>query len=83
MLPVQDPYFLDCLREAVHDPEFVAEFDRLTGHNLSRHGTGLDLMIDDASGRTEAGIREFCEFVRDHVYTPTKESVGAYPESDQ
>lgn len=67
-MTVIDPASLVCLRESARDPELVAEFDRLTGSNLSRHGTALDLMIDDSTGRTEAGVKEFVEFVREFVY---------------
>jgi hypothetical protein len=31
--------FLDCVEFAIGVPELVAEFDRLTGSNLSRRGT--------------------------------------------
>jgi hypothetical protein len=58
--------FLDCVEFAIGVPELVAEFDRLTGSNLSRRGTPLEAMIDDAAGRTDAEIAAFVEeFVRD------------------
>jgi len=43
----------------------VREYDRLRGTNLSRRGTGLELMIDDATGRTEGDVRGFVEFCED------------------
>lgn len=63
-----DPFFLTCLFEAVHTPGFVQEFDRLTGHNLSLRGTGLDLKIDEATGRLEQGMVDFVKFVKETVY---------------
>ena len=59
----------DCLLAAAGESELVAEFDRLTGHNLSRKGSSLDLMIDDATGRTEEGLRDFSQFVYECIYT--------------
>jgi hypothetical protein len=59
---------IECLTVAANTPELVAEFDRLTGHNLSRAGTPMDLAIDDASGRTEAGAKEFIDFVHDCIF---------------
>ena len=66
--PVGRPTFAECLVCAANTPELVSEFDRLTEHNLSRIGSGLDLAIDDASGRTEQGMRDFIAFVRDCIY---------------
>lgn len=57
--------FGDFLRACSSEPDLVAEFDRLRGTNLSRRGTGLDLMIDDATGRTDADCREWIEFCAD------------------
>ncbi len=75
-MPSVDPYFLTCVREAANTPELVAEFDRLTGNNLSRRGSGLDLLIDDSTGRTETGFHEFLEFVYETIYARTKEVDG-------
>ncbi len=53
---------------AANTPELVAEYDRLSGTNLSRRGTPLDLMIDDAVGRQEKEMHGFVEFVRECIY---------------
>lgn len=63
-----DPWFHCCLAEAANNRELIREFDRLYGHNLSRRGAPLDLLVDDASGRMEVGVAAFCEFVRECVY---------------
>lgn len=62
------PTMIECLTVAANTTELVAEFDRLTGHNLSRNGSPFYLAIDDASGRTEAGAKEFIDFVRDCIF---------------
>src|SRR5690606_17772517 len=49
-LPELDPLFLRCLKEAAANPEFVAEFDRLTSSNLSMRGSPLELAIDREAG---------------------------------
>lgn len=61
-------FFLYCLKCAASNKELVTEFDRLTGHNLSRAGSGFELLIDDATGRTEVACKEFIEFVEECIY---------------
>lgn len=57
-----------CLIEAAKNKDLVKQFDRLYGTNLSFKGSQLDLAIDKSSGRTEADVGIFIEFVRDKVY---------------
>jgi hypothetical protein len=57
--------FVELLRHAVANKEMIAEFDRLKGHNLSRIGVPIALMIDDATGRTEQALDDFTDFVWD------------------
>lgn len=79
-----DPFFFECLREAAQYPGFVEEYDRLTGSNLSRRGTGLDLAIDQASGRLETELHAFAIFVRDHVYVHCRaEARDKEPSNDE
>ena len=61
------PTLAECMIVASGTEELVKEFDRLTGSNLSRKGSGLDLMIDDASGRTEESAKMFVDFVRECI----------------
>jgi hypothetical protein len=63
-----DPFFLTCLRKAAADKEFIAGFDRLTGNNLSLKGAPIELMVDQACGRVDDGLRQFVEFVYETVY---------------
>ena len=67
-LPTTDPLFFACLEAAVQHPEFVQEYDRLTGSNLSLRGSGLDLEIDKASGRRALELKKFTVFVYEVIY---------------
>lgn len=56
------------LREALGHRDLVAEFDRLTGSNLSLAGEPVQVAIDLASGRTDTDMRRFAAFVKDVVW---------------
>jgi hypothetical protein len=60
--------FDECVIECARNKDLVAEFDRLTGSNLSMKGTGLDVNIDIASGRYEMDVKKFVQFVKDTVW---------------
>lgn len=60
--------FHDCVIACAGQAELVAEFDRLTGHNLSLKGSPLDLEIDKATGRLEEGMRDFVGFVYECIW---------------
>lgn len=53
--------------QCLGNKEMVAEFDRLSGTNLSRRGNPLELMIDEATDRNEVELHMFAEFVMDVV----------------
>jgi hypothetical protein len=55
--------FSRVLRLAAAKPEMVSEFDRLHGSNLSRRGSADELAGDVESGRLEADLARFAEFV--------------------
>lgn len=63
--------FLECLQLCAGNKELVSEFDRLTGSNLSLRGSPIDVMIDQASGRTETEIEAFIQFVHEFIWIPT------------
>jgi hypothetical protein len=65
-----DPFFMKCLVEAVRTPGLVAEYDRLRGTNLGLRGSELERAIDEATGRLDAEVLGFAEFVREWVYVP-------------
>jgi hypothetical protein len=61
--------FTACVAMCFDDRDLVAAFDRLRGCNLLGRGTPLDLMIDEATGRTDRDLRLFVEFVHDVVWS--------------
>lgn len=61
--------FGDVVLHCAAQPELVANYDRLRGTNLSRRGTDMDLLIDDACKRTESEIPGFVAFVWECVWT--------------
>lgn len=62
----------DCVLECARVPELVREFDRLSGTHLSKVGqrNGLDTLIDQATGRDDAAMGKFVEFVLWAVWLP-------------
>lgn len=58
------------VQQCAATPEFVAEFDRLTGSRLSSIGrrSPLDAMIDGATGWEDEQLRRFCVFVAETVW---------------
>ncbi len=67
-----DDYFWRCLEVSLLQEGLLQEFDRLRGTNLMRYGTGIDLLIDEATGRTKADIQAFMKFVHDAIYLRTR-----------
>ncbi len=63
------------LRQALASPEFVAQFDRLSGTNLSQRGTAIEQMIDSTSGRLEADFKSFVAFVYDVLWDRAPDSL--------
>ena len=63
--------FYECVMVCAREPEPVAQFDRLTGHHLAtlHKRSGLDAMIDKATGRDAAALSKFLDFVWDCIYT--------------
>lgn len=54
------------------DDDFVREFNRLTGHQLKKPRTQLEMIIDEACDYTpnEAGLKKFIKFVFQVVWLP-------------
>jgi len=71
---IKDPVlFVRCMQAAACNKELLAEFDRLTGFNVSQKGPGIVQEIDRATGYLDQGARAFYEFVVDCVYRPVQE----------
>lgn len=60
--------FLEVLATTATNPTIVAQYDRLRGTNIGGKGSGLELMIDKATGRVEKEYEAFVEFVWDVVF---------------
>ena len=63
-----DPAFLACLSEAINTPELVQQHDRLYGSTLIARASPLERMVDKATGKAEADMRAFVEFVHRCIY---------------
>lgn len=57
-----------CCEFCAAKPEFVAEFDRLTGSDLAQMGAPINVMIDHATGKFDADAAKFIDFVRETVW---------------
>lgn len=68
---------LDILHTCLANRELIQQFDRLNGTNLSRRGSPIERMVDDGSGRTEADLAAFVEFVVDCVISRLTPPEGA------
>ena len=71
--------FHECVLVCAAEPALVEQLDRLTGHHLSRitERSGLDTMIDEATGRDGVAMLDFLNFVWEVVWTrlpPQRES---------
>jgi hypothetical protein len=58
--------FHDCLMACAGNGDFVKEFDRLHGSNLGLRGSGLELAIDEATGRRDND--DFINFVYECIW---------------
>lgn len=63
-----DLAFQACLHESINTPELVAQFDRLYGATLVSRASPIERAADRATGKTEADMRTFVEFVHDCIY---------------
>lgn len=64
--------FQECVLHCAGVPELVREFDRLSGTHLSKVGrrSGLDALIDDATGRDDEALAKFTAFVFAYIWLP-------------
>ena len=71
--------FRQVVDECARTPEFVEQFDRLTGHHLSTltKRTSLDAMIDEATGRDRLAMLGFVVFVDEMVWSRLPEEIKA------
>lgn len=57
--------FITFMRLCFDNRELKTQFDRLRGTNVSRSGSPMNVMIDDATGKFEADASAFFEFCLD------------------
>lgn len=60
--------FLDCLDTCIHEREFIAQWERLSGKKLLPTSP-LDRMIDEATGYNMVVMGEFADFVYEFVFS--------------
>lgn len=65
--------FAEIVFKCAENRVLVAEFDRLTGSNLSMTGSGLDRMIDGACNRYANEVPAFVAFVHEFIWLPLVE----------
>lgn len=61
--------FPECVLYCAKHPEFLSNFDRLYGANLSLKGSPIELMVDVACKRQEKDWQAFVDFVYEYVWT--------------
>lgn len=68
--PLMAPAFLGCVSFALGNDEIVRAFERDTGYDLAaiRDARGIDMLIDEQSGRTQAVLAAFMDFVTREVW---------------
>lgn len=57
--------FITFMRLCFDNRDLKTQFDRLRGTNVSRRGSPMSVMIDDATGKFEADARAFFDFCLD------------------
>ncbi len=60
--------FEDCVRATINHPDFLPEYDRLTGTSFSR-GSGITRLIDQATGKLDQDARELVRFIHQHIWS--------------
>lgn len=66
--PLMYPAFIGCVSWALGTPEIVAAFREKTGNQWQPARSGLDKMIDKATGVERKFMQEFSDFVADEIF---------------
>lgn len=64
------PAWLGCITFAIRQPGALDQFRADTGFNWEPGKTGIDRMIDEATGREQDFVREFVLWVNRNVWGP-------------
>jgi len=62
------PAWVDCLRWSIGEPEILAEFRVDTGCDFTPRLTSIDWMIDEATGRERAFIKQYVAWFNENVW---------------
>jgi len=62
--------FAEVVQVAAANKELVAQYDRLSGTNLSLRGSPIEVQIDLATGRIKSEVPGFVEFVHETIWLP-------------
>lgn len=67
------PAWASCLYWAIGDPAVLADFRAAIGNKWTPPATGIDRMIDEATGADRAFIEAFVAWFNDHVWGPIED----------
>ena len=67
---MSDLTFNECLMECAGNKEFVKEFDRLNGCNLSMQEAPINIMVDEATGKNKDDMIKFIAFCWEFIWLP-------------
>lgn len=66
------PAWAGCLSWAIGEPEIRATFERETRMKFAAPKSGLDRMIDEATGHSSAYVKAFIEWANVNVWGPVE-----------
>jgi hypothetical protein len=64
------PAWLACIAWALSEPGALAQFRADTGNSWTPPRTGIDAMVDEATGARDAFMRQFVVWVNEKVWGP-------------
>lgn len=68
--------FIECVHTCATNPDFVNNYDRLTGNNfksITASKSSIDRLIDEATGFEKDQVLKFSDFVLAFVWLPVYE----------
>jgi hypothetical protein len=68
------PAWIDCMLWASGEPEIVARFRADTGVNWTPGQSGIERLIDKATGAEESAIKAFVQWFNVNVWGPVEDA---------
>lgn len=73
LMPADTPDYMaqawvDCLHSAIGNDKIRAAFEAATGNTYTPPKSGLDRMIDEATGHGSAYVKAFIEWANENVW---------------